>query len=49
MFNRKQFYMNRMHVIKVDMDKIYLPHQRGGRELIKLEKEYKATMVETQK
>ena len=37
--------MNRMLAKKADFDKIYLPCQEGGRSLMNLEKEYKATMV----
>ena len=42
---RKQLCMNQMLANKVDVDRIYLPYQAGGRELMNLEKEYKATMV----
>ena len=37
--------MNRMLAKKADVDRIYLPCQEGGRSLMNLEKEYKATMV----
>ena len=37
--------MNRMLAKKADIDRIYLPVQEGGRSLMNLEKEYKATMV----
>ena len=42
---RKQPCMNRMLAKKADVDGIYLPCQEGGRSLMNLEKEYKATMV----
>ena len=42
---RKQLCMNRMLAKKADVDRIYLPCQEGGRSLMNLEKEYKATMV----
>ena len=42
---RKQPCMNQMLPKKADVDRIYLPHQEGGRGLMNLEKEYKATMV----
>ena len=42
---RKQLCMNQMLAKKADVDRIYLPCQEGGRSLMKLEKEYKATMV----
>ena len=42
---RKQLRMNRMLTKKADVDRIYLPCQEGGRSLMNLEKEYKATMV----
>ena len=42
---RKQLCMNRMLAKKVDVDRIYLPCQEGGRSLMNLEKEYKATMA----
>ena len=37
--------MNRMHAMKADVDRIYLPCQEGGRGLTNLEREYKATMI----
>ena len=37
--------MNRMLARKADVDRIYLPCQEGGRSLMNLEKEYKATMI----
>ena len=37
--------INRIHVMKVDVRRICLPYQGGGRELMNLEKEYKETMV----
>ena len=37
--------MNQMLAKKADVDRIYLPYQEGGRGLMNLEKEYKATMV----
>ena len=37
--------MNQMLAKKADVDEIYLPYQLGGRGLLNLEKEYKATMV----
>ena len=40
--------MNQMLAKKADVDRIYLPCQEGGRSLINLEKEYKATMIELQ-
>ena len=42
---RKQLCMNQMLAKKADVDRIYLPCQEGGRPLMNLEKEYKATMV----
>ena len=42
---RKQLCMNRMHAKKADMDRIYLPWQKGGRALMNLEKEFKAAIV----
>ena len=42
---RKQLCMNQMLAKKKDVDRIYLPCKEGGRSLINLEKEYKATMV----
>ena len=42
---RRQLCMNRMLVKKADVDRIYLPCQEGGRSLMNLEKEYKATMI----
>ena len=42
---RKQLCMNWMLAKKADVDTIYLPCQEGGRSLMNLEKEYKATMV----
>ena len=42
---RKQLYMNQMLAKKADVDRIYLSCQEGGRSLMNLEKEYKATMV----
>ena len=41
----KQLCMNWMLAMKADVDRIYLPCQEGGRSLINLEKEYKATMI----
>ena len=40
--------MNQMLAKKVDVDRIYLPCQEGGRSLMNLEKEYKATMIRLQ-
>ena len=37
--------MNQMLAMKEDVDRIYLPYQEGGRSLMNLEKEYKATMI----
>ena len=37
--------MNQMLATKADVDRIYLPCQEGGRSLMNLEKEYKATMI----
>ena len=34
-----------MLAMKADVDRIYLPCQEGGRSLMNLEKEYKATMI----
>ena len=42
---RKQLCMNWMLARKADVDRIYLPYQEGGRSLMNLEKEYKATMI----
>ena len=42
---RKQLYMNWMLAKKEDVDRIHLPCQEGGRSLMNLEKEYKATMI----
>ena len=42
---RKQLCMNQMLAMKADVDRIYLPCQEGGRSLMNLEKEYKATMI----
>ena len=42
---RKQLCMNWMLAKKADVDRIYLLCQEGGRSLMNLEKEYKATMV----
>ena len=42
---RKQLHMNWMLAKKADVDRIYLPCQEGGRSLMNLEKEYKATMI----
>ena len=42
---RKQLCMNWMLAKKVDVDMIYLPCQEGGRSLMNLVKEYKATMI----
>ena len=42
---RKQPHMNQMLAKKADVDRIYLSCQEGGRSLMNLEKEYKATMV----
>ena len=46
---RKQLCMNQMLAKKADVDRIYLPCQEGGRSLMNLEKEYKATMVRLHK
>ena len=37
--------MNQMLAKKADVDRIYLPCQEGGRSLMNLENEYKATMI----
>ena len=37
--------MNQVLAKKADVDRIYLPYQEGGRGLMNLEKEYKATMI----
>ena len=42
---RKQLCMNWMLAKKVDVNRIYLPCQEGGRSLMNLEKDYKATMI----
>ena len=42
---RKQLCMNWMLAKKADIDRIYLPCPEGGRSLMNLEIEYKATMV----
>ena len=42
---RKQLCMNQMLSKKEDVDRIYPPCQEGGRSLMNLEKEYKATMI----
>ena len=42
---RKRLCMKRMLAKKADVDRIYLPCQEGGRLLMSLEKEYKATVV----
>ena len=42
---REQLYMNQMLAKKADVDRIYLPMQEGGRSLMYLEKEYRATMI----
>ena len=42
---RNQLCMNQMLAKKADVDRIYLPCQEGGRSLMNLEKEYKATMI----
>ena len=41
---RKQLCMNWMLAMKAAVDRIYLPCQEGGRSLMNLEKEYKATV-----
>ena len=42
---RKKLCMNWMLAMKADVDRIYLACQEGGRSLMNLEKEYKATMI----
>ena len=42
---RKQLCRNQMLAKKADVDRIYLPCQEGGRSLMNLEMEYKATMI----
>ena len=42
---RKQLCMDQMPAKKANVDRIYLPCQEGGRSLMNLEKEYKATMI----
>ena len=37
--------VNQMLAKKADADRIYLPCQEGGRSLMNLEKEYKATII----
>ena len=41
---RKQLCMKHMLAKKAVVDRIYLPCQEGGRSLMNLKKEYKATM-----
>ena len=41
--------MNRMHAMKADVYRVYLPYQGGGTGLINLEKEYKAAMAGNEK
>ena len=45
---RKQLCMNQMLAKRADLDRIYCPCQEGGRLLMNMEKEYKATMIELQ-
>ena len=42
---RKHLCMNQMLAKKADIDRTYLPCQEGGRSLMNLEIEYKATIV----
>ena len=42
---RKQLCMNWILAMKADVYRIYPPCQEGGRSLMNLEKEYKATMM----
>ena len=42
---REQLCVNWMLAKKGDVERIYLPCQEGGRSLMNLEKEYKATMI----
>ena len=42
---RKHLCMNWMLAKKADVDRIYLPCQEGGRSVMNLEIEYKATIV----
>ena len=42
---RKQLCMKQMLAMKADVNRICLPCQEGGRSLMNLEKEYKATMI----
>ena len=42
---RKHLCMNQMLAKKSDVDQIYLPGQEGGRLLMNLKKEYKASIV----
>ena len=42
---RKQLYMNWMLTKKADVDRIYIQFQEGGRSLMSLKQEYKATMI----
>ena len=37
--------MNQVLAKKADVDRIYLPYQEGGRELMNLGKEYKTTYL----
>ena len=41
---RKQLCMNQMLAKKANVNRIYLPHKEGGRGLMNIEKEHKATM-----
>ena len=42
---RKHMCMNQILAKEADVARIYLPCQEGGRSLINMEKEYKATMI----
>ena len=43
---RKQLTINRMHHPKADVDRLYIPRQKGGRGLIQLELSYKTSTIE---
>ena len=47
--NQEQLCMYRMHPMKVDVDRMYLPYQDVRRGLMSLEKEYNAIIVRIQK
>ena len=43
---RKQLTINRMHHPKADVDRLYIPRQKGERGLIQLELSYKTSNIE---